>query len=71
MGLPEDANHPIYSLIRSAIYLIALTVILWLTASRFDGTELRTILYMFLAAAGAEVVPKAINALRGPPPPSQ
>ena len=41
-------------LIRIAIYMTALTAILYLTASNFDFTELRTLVMMFLVAAGTE-----------------
>ena len=49
-----DGSHPIWSLIRLVIIMISLCVILYLEADSFDGTELRSILWMFLAAASAE-----------------
>lgn len=47
-------NHPVWSLIRLTILMIALCVILYINATRFDETELRSILMMFLAVAGLE-----------------
>ena len=38
--------------------LIALVIVLWLNASNFDDTEIRTIVAMFLAAIGAETATK-------------
>lgn len=47
-------NHPIWSLIRLTILMTALCIILYINATRFDETELRSILWMFLAVAGLE-----------------
>jgi hypothetical protein len=43
-------------LIRLTIVMTTLVLVLYLTASRFDESELRTILAMFVALAGMEGV---------------
>lgn len=59
MTFPE-ASHPIWSIISSSIRLVvlmtALTAVLWLTASKFDSTEVRTISVVFVTAACGEAV---------------
>jgi len=54
MRLPKDGGHPIYATIRLGIAMVALTTILWFTASSFDFTEVRTIILMFLDGATSE-----------------
>lgn len=49
-----DAKHPIWSLARLLILMVTLSFVLWLNASHFDETEVRTIIWVFLAAAGVE-----------------
>ena len=49
-----NANHPIWMLVRLTIVMTTLVVVLMLTASKFDESELRTILTMFIALAGLE-----------------
>jgi len=51
-------KHPIWAIIRTAIMLLALVIVLWVNASNFDSTELKTIVAMFLAAIGAETATK-------------
>ena len=53
MNIPPS-EHVIWSLLRVAILMAALTAILFLTASNFDATEIRTIVLTFLFAAGTE-----------------
>lgn len=43
-----------YALIRLGIIMATLVTTLWLTASKFDGTEIRTIVVVFLAAVSVE-----------------
>ena len=50
----QHSDHPIWSLIRLTILMIALTTILYFTANKFDETEIRTIITMFLITAGME-----------------
>lgn len=47
-------GHPIWMLIRLTIVMTTLVMVLYLTASKFDESELRTILAMFIALAGIE-----------------
>lgn len=54
----KDANHPIWAIVRMALILATLVVVLWLNASHFDDTEIRTIVTMFLALLGAEGLTK-------------
>lgn len=51
--LPDGA-HPIWSLIRIFLLMTTLCVVLYLEAESFDVTELRSIVWIFLAAAGIE-----------------
>ena len=46
--------NPWIGVIRLAIVMVALTAILYITASKFDDTEVQTIIYTFCAVAGAE-----------------
>ena len=64
VGMP-DASHPVWPIARMAVMLAALTAILWLTASKFDETEVRTIIYTFIAAASVESVPAAAKRFFG------
>ena len=57
----HDAKHPIWAIIRTTVMLIALVIVLWLNASHFDDTEIRTIVAMFLAAIGAETATKMMT----------
>ena len=57
----RDPKHPIWPIIRLAVFMVALVVILWLNASHFDITELRTILAMFFVAAGGESITSFFN----------
>ena len=50
----HDPRHPIWSLMRTLIGLVALVIILWVNAEHFDETELKTILWAFFAFLGAE-----------------
>lgn len=47
-------THPIWSAIRLIVVMAALVIILYLNATSFDVTELKTIIGMFLVAASAE-----------------
>jgi hypothetical protein len=44
--------------------MIALSFLLWLNASNFDVTELRSIILMFLAGGSAEGIGQIINVVR-------
>ena len=59
------ANHPAWPIIRLAVVLAFLTVILYLTAHKFDNTEIRTIIGMFLAGAAAEGLPGLVGRFTG------
>ena len=50
----HNPEHPIWGITRLLIVMTALVVTLWLNASNFDETELKTIITMFIVAAGAE-----------------
>ena len=47
-------NHPAWALLRLTVLMVTLCVVLYLEAESFDSTELRSILWIFLAAAGFE-----------------
>lgn len=61
-----DANHPLWALARLAIMMLALTAVLYVTAAKFDETEMKTIVYVFLFAAGVEGVPQVIGRMTRP-----
>ena len=50
----SSPSHPIWSLARLAIFMLALVVTLYCTAAKFDATELRTLCTMFIVGASAE-----------------
>ena len=50
----SNASHPIWSLLRLVIYMIALVTTLLLNANNFDATEIKTIVTMFVVASGVE-----------------
>ena len=52
----EKPSHPIWSIARLFIVMVSLCFTLYVNASHFDETELKTIITMFLVAAGAEGV---------------
>ena len=56
-----NARHPIWKLLRLAIILFALTAVLWINANKFDVTELRTIITMFVVLAGGDVATSLIQ----------
>ena len=56
-----DPKHPIWSIVRLTVMMTALTTILYLTASKFDATELRTIVMTFVAGLGIEGGIRAIQ----------
>jgi len=60
----KDPSHPLWSITRLVIYMGALTFLLWLNASNFDVTELRTIVLMFLAGGIAAGIGQIINVVR-------
>lgn len=60
-----DAKHPIWALARLLILMVTLSFVLWLNASHFDETELRSIIWVFLAAAGVEGGVQTLTRLMG------
>ena len=60
-----NESHPIWGIIRLSVIMTALTATLYLNASNFDETELKTILTMFFIGAGGEGLPKVVAMIRG------
>jgi hypothetical protein len=52
----QNPNHPIWGLARLLIMMAALCFVLWLNASNFDATEVKSLAMMFVAGAGIESV---------------
>lgn len=52
----HDPTHPIWPLLRLIVMMVSLTIVLYLSASNFDNSELKTILTMFLIGGGIEGV---------------
>jgi len=50
----DNPKHPIWSLIRLAIIMVPLSIMMFLNATNFDDTEIKTIGGMLLVACGAE-----------------
>ena len=53
--------HPIWSLLRLVILMLSLCIILYINAIHFDETELRSIVLLFIVAAGVDVVGYAFS----------
>ena len=49
-------EHPLWRLLRLVVLMVSLYMILKLTASSFDHTEIRTLVWAFVTAAGLEGV---------------
>ncbi len=47
-------THPIWAIIRLTVLMIAMVFVLWLNATKFDHTEIRSIIAVFIAAATGE-----------------
>ena len=60
-----NASHPIWSLIRLLILMATLSFVLWLNASHFDETELKSIIWVFMAAVGVEGGVQSFTRLAG------
>jgi hypothetical protein len=61
----NNPSHPVWSLLRLLIFMAALVVTLWMNATSFDATEIRTIITMFVVASGAEWAPQVMQSIRG------
>ena len=70
MGDLSNPRHPIWAFSRLTVVMISLVVTLWANASNFDSTELKTIITMFLIAAGTEGVSQVFSQMRRPEPAS-
>lgn len=56
----HDQNHPIWPILRMALILGTLVFVLWMNASHFDETEIKTILTMFFTLLGAEGIARTL-----------
>lgn len=61
----SDAKHPLWSLIRLTILMATLSFVLWLNASHFDETEIRSITWIFIGAASIEGGIQTVQRLGG------
>lgn len=57
-----NPTHPIWPIVRLVVLMIALSTVLYLTASNFDDTEIIALTGAFLAAASVE---GGVRAIRG------
>lgn len=48
------ATHPVWSILKTAVLLGGFAVILYLNASNFDHTEMKTLMEAMLLMAGVE-----------------
>lgn len=60
----SNPSHPIWSLRRLAIYMIALVATLLFNANTFDATEVKTIITMFVVASGTEGVTQFVRSVK-------
>ena len=60
----SNASHPIWSLMRLLIYMIALVATLAFNANNFDSTEIKTIITMFVVASGTEGVTQFVRSVK-------
>lgn len=60
----SDGNHPIWNIIRLTVMMIALSVILYINASAFDQTEVKTIIFAFIAGGMGVGMESLVRALR-------
>lgn len=67
MRTEVNRYHLRYMLVRQAIILAALIATLYVTANKFDSTELRTIIIVFLASGSSEGIPALIEKIKGKP----
>ena len=54
--MPRDTEHPVWSLIRLVIVFAGVTIFLYLNASTFDETEMKTIVELMILAGGFEAL---------------
>lgn len=50
----EKSSHPFWAAFRLLVLMVTLSFVLWMNASHFDETEIRTIIWVFLGAASLE-----------------
>lgn len=55
------ANHPIWKIITHTTYGLLITLFLWLNASNFDHTEIKTILEIVATMTGIEMIKKKLE----------
>jgi hypothetical protein len=51
-----NGSHPLWSIIRMAVFFVGLTLFLYLNATNFDRGEVTTILELLLLAGGFEAI---------------
>jgi hypothetical protein len=52
----RKSDHPAWALLRLAVIMIPITGVLWLNASKFDMTELKSLLQLGIVLGGWEGV---------------
>ena len=57
-----NGGHPLWGIIRMAVFFVGLTIFLWLNATNFDKGEVTTILELLLLAGGFEAVRHKMSA---------
>lgn len=62
----HNASHPIWATTRLAVYMAALCFILWLNATKFDETEVYTLVGMFAVLATGEGGLQVFRSFQGP-----
>jgi len=62
---PTKPPHPMWNMLRLAIYMSTLCIVLYVNAQHFDKTEGKTIIWMFVVGAGSEGVGQIVSRLMG------
>ena len=52
----RDANHPIWRILQTAVYMAAAAGFLWLNASSFDATEITTLCELAVVIVSLETM---------------
>lgn len=57
----KNPDHPLWKLLRLLILMAAMTAILWVNASDFDVTEVKSVVMMLFALAGADGLERVVR----------
>lgn len=61
----NSANHPLWGFLRFLVHMCAATVVLYITAEHFDGTELKSIAGLAVVALVGKGGDKILANIKG------